>query len=50
MVTHSSILAWEIAWTRGACLLGYRPQGHKESDTTEDAHTHAPITVALRMS
>ena len=33
MATHSSILAWRIhgQWS----LLGYGPQGHKESDTTE---------------
>ena len=32
MATHSSILAWRISWRR---LVGYSPQGHKESDTTE---------------
>ena len=31
METHSSILAWEIAWTEE--LAGYRPQGWKESNT-----------------
>ena len=33
VATHSSILAWRIhgQWS----LLGYGPQGHKESDTTE---------------
>ena len=31
MATHSSILAWIIPW-RDA---GYNPQGHKESDITE---------------
>ena len=30
MATHSSILAWRTPWT-----VGYNPQGHKESDTTE---------------
>ena len=37
MATHSSILAWEIPWTslsRLLCLVGYRPWGRKESDTT----------------
>ena len=29
--THSSILAWEISQRS---LVGYSPQGHKESDTT----------------
>ena len=31
MATHSSILALRIPWTDS----GYNPQGHKESDTTE---------------
>ena len=30
---YSSILAWRIPWTRS--LVGYSPQGHKESDVTE---------------
>ena len=38
MATHSSIPAWEIPWTKG--LVSYNPWGHKESDTTERAHTH----------
>ena len=33
MVIHSSILAWTILWTENPA--GYRPWGHKESDTTE---------------
>ena len=33
MATHSSILAWEIIWTEEP--VGYSPQGHKESETTE---------------
>ena len=33
MATHSSILAWRIAWTRS--LVGHTPGGHKEWDTTE---------------
>ena len=32
MATHSSILIWEIPWTEG--LVGYRPWGRTESDTT----------------
>ena len=32
-----------------ACLLGYRPWGHKESDMIEHTHSHVPITVGLRM-
>ena len=33
MATHSSILAWEIAWTDN--LAGYSLWGRKESDMTE---------------
>ena len=33
MVTHSSILAWKIPWTKEPG--GYSPWGGKESDTTE---------------
>ena len=33
MATHSSILAWEIPWTKEPG--GYCPWGCKESDTTE---------------
>ena len=35
MATHSSILVWKSHGQRS--LEGYRPQGHKESDTTEVA-------------
>ena len=39
MATHSSILAGECYGQRS--LAGYRPWGHKESDTTERlTHTH----------
>ena len=31
MATHSSILAWEIPWTRS--LVGYSPWGCQESNT-----------------
>ena len=37
MATHSSILAWKIPQRS---LMGYRPQGHKESDMTEHVCTH----------
>ena len=33
MATHSSILAWRTHGQRN--LVGYSPQGHKESDTIE---------------
>ena len=33
MATHSSILGWEIPWTRS--LLGYSPWGLEESDMTQ---------------
>ena len=40
MATHSSILAWRIPMDKKS-LVGYSPQGHKESDTTEATdHTH----------
>ena len=32
MAPHSSILAWEVPWTRSPA--GYSPWGLKESDTT----------------
>ena len=38
MATHSSISAWTIPWTEGPVLVGYSPWGHRESDTTEQAH------------
>ena len=38
MAAHSSILAWRILWTEEPG--GYSPQGHKESDTTEQ-RTHS---------
>ena len=38
MVTHSSIIAWEIPWTEEA---DGRPWGRKELDTTEQlTHTY----------
>ena len=33
IVTHSSILTWEIPWTGE--LAGYSPWSHQEPDTTE---------------
>ena len=33
MVTHTSILAWRIPWTRS--LVGHSPWGHEELDKTE---------------
>ena len=36
MAAHSSILAWKIPWTWS--LVGYRPWGHKESNTTEQLY------------
>ena len=40
--THSSILAWNIPWTG-------EPGGLQsmESDTTEQTHTHTPVTPLL---
>ena len=34
MATHSSILAWKIAWTEES-TVDCSPQGHKEFDMTE---------------
>ena len=33
IATHSSILAWRIAWTEEP--VGYSLQGHRESEVTE---------------
>ena len=38
MVTHSSMLAWEIPWMEEPG--GYSPWGDTELDMTEHAHTH----------
>ena len=39
MATPSSIRAWRIPWTEEPG--GYSPQGHKESDMTEQLSIHA---------
>ena len=42
--THSSFLAWRIPWTES--LVGYSPQGFKESkmtEVTQHEHTHIHI-------
>ena len=39
MATCSSTLVWEIPWTAEPGGL-YGPWGHRESDTTEHAHTY----------
>ena len=38
MVTHSSILAWEIPWTEEPG--GLQSIGLQESGTSESTHTH----------
>ena len=38
IVTHSSILAWKIAWTEEPGRL--QSMGSQESDMTEYAYTH----------
>ena len=43
VATHSSILAWEIPWTRS--LMAYSPRGHKESDMTERLHFHFNLAI-----
>ena len=41
MATCSSVLAYKIPLDRERCLVGYNPWGCKESDVTEQTHTHA---------
>ena len=41
MATHYSILSWRIPWAKEPC--GYSPQGHKESDTTEQLSMYAHV-------
>ena len=49
MATHSSILAWKIAWKRS--LVGYSPWGCKQSDMTEHAtHTTRNFSLILENS
>jgi len=43
VATHSSTLAWKIAWTED--LDGLCPWGHRESDTTKGLSTHASLNV-----
>ena len=38
--TRSGVLAWRILGQRS--LAGYSPQGRRELDTTDLAHTHTP--------
>ena len=38
MSTHSSILTWEIPWTKEPG--GLQSMGHKELDMTEHKHTY----------
>ena len=51
MATHSSILTWEIPWTEEPgkshgwrSLVGCRPWGREESDTTERLHFHFSLS------
>ena len=41
MATHSSTFAWKIPWMEEPG----RPRGHKESDTTEQLHSHSICTI-----
>ena len=43
MATHSSILAWRIPWTEE--LVGFSPQGCKESDTAD----HILLTIQMHV-
>ena len=54
MATHSSIVAWRIPWTEEPCGL-HGPQGHKESDMTEQLHflsflSPCPISLFLHLA
>ena len=46
MVTHSSILAWEIPWIEEPNGL-HSPWGHKESNTTKQQRRQRYITGHL---
>ena len=48
MTTHSSVLAWRIAWTEEPG--GLQSWGHKESDTTEWIHTRHTTIKKYRVS
>ena len=45
MATHSSILAWRIAWKKS--LAGYSPGGLTEWDTTEDSTDTQRVKTGL---
>ena len=45
MAIHSSTLAWKIPWMES--LVGYSPQGCKESDTTEQLH-YSSVYVKMK--
>ena len=47
MATHSKIPAWRISWTEKPG--GPQPQGHKESDTTEQLSTNNLNLVILTL-
>ena len=42
LAPHSSTLAWKIPWT--GSLVGCRPWGREESDTTERLHFHFSLS------
>ena len=48
MATHSSILAWRTHGQKS--LAGYSPRGCKESDMTEQLHTHDVYLVFIPLS
>ena len=53
MATHSSILPWKIPWILGflRSLVGYRPWGCKESDTTKQLYfTHLFSYILILMN
>ena len=40
MATHSSLLAWEIPWTKERSLMGDSLWGYKQLDTTQRLNHH----------
>ena len=47
MATHSSFLAWETPWTVPWTVADHSPQGRRDLDTTEHAHTVIQMYLVL---
>ena len=52
MVTHSSVLAWEIPWTEQLVSMYWIDTVHRvaESDMTEHTHTELYLKFFLNLS